>query len=78
MKTMSFAKFLIKPVAFLVVLILFDQLVGAGFRKIYFSQRVGQFSQTTYAIDSARQDIMIYGSSRAVRHYSPSIISKTQ
>jgi hypothetical protein len=76
MKTMSFAKFLIKPVAFLAVLILFDQLVGAGFRKIYFSQRVGQFSQTTYAIDSARQDIMIYGSSRAVRHYSPSIISK--
>lgn len=73
---MSFAKFLIRPAAFLVLLILLDHLIGAGFRKIYFSQRVGQFSQTTYAIDSATQDIMIFGSSRAARHYSPSIISK--
>ena len=73
---MSLAKFLIKPACFLVVLISLDYLVGTGLRKIYFSQRVGQFSQTTYAVDSARHDIMIYGSSRAVRHYSPSIISK--
>ncbi|ASU33510.1 hypothetical protein MuYL_1612 [Mucilaginibacter xinganensis] len=62
--------------AFSVVLIAADRLAGFALKKIYFNQHVGQFSQTTYAIDSACQDLMIFGSSRAVRHYSPTIISK--
>jgi hypothetical protein len=43
---------------------------------MYFSQKVGQFAQTTYAFDSATQDILIFGSSKATRQYSPSIITK--
>lgn len=69
-------KFLLKLAAFCLLLIVMDEVLGFAFRKVYFGQRVGQFSQTTYAIDSARQDIMIFGSSRAVRHYSTSILSK--
>ena len=70
-----FVTFLIKLSAFFVVLVILDHLVGFTLRKIYFDQHAGQFSQTTYAIDSAKQDIMIFGSSRAVRHYSSPIIS---
>lgn len=76
MKNNLVIRFFVRLVAFSVVLIAADHLVGFALKKIYFNQRVGQFSQTTYAVDSTRQDIMIFGSSRAVRHYSPTIISK--
>jgi hypothetical protein len=75
MKNNLVIRFLVRLAAFSFVLIATDRLVGFALKKIYFNQHVGQFSQTTYAVDSARQDIMIFGSSRAVRHYSPTIIS---
>jgi len=68
-------KFLLNLLAFCVVLVVIDQVLGFAFKTVYFHQRVGQFSQTTYAVDSASQDVMIFGSSRAVRHYSCPIIS---
>ncbi|MDB5087404.1 MAG: hypothetical protein JWR09_1398 [Mucilaginibacter sp.] len=76
MKNKLVVRFLVRLTVFSLVLIVVDRLVGFTLKKIYFNQRVGQFSQTTYAIDSARQDIMIFGSSRAVRHYSPTILSE--
>ena len=72
-----YKKFLFRLIIFFAVLILIDQGLGMVFKKIYFGQRVGQFSQTTYAIDSAKQDVIIFGSSRAVRDYSSPIISST-
>lgn len=69
-------KFLLRLTAFCAVLFVMDRVIGFAFRTVYFKQKVGQFSQTTYAIDSASQDVMIFGSSRAVRHYSTSIISQ--
>ena len=69
-------RFFIRLAAFSIILFAADRLVGFALKKIYFSQNKGQYSQTTYALDSAKQDILIFGSSRAVRHYSPSIISK--
>ncbi|MCR8559509.1 DUF1574 domain-containing protein [Mucilaginibacter sp. BJC16-A38] len=76
MKNKLVVRFFVRLAGFSVILIAADRLVGFGLKKAYFNQRVGQFSQTTYAIDSTFQDVMIFGSSRAVRHYSPSIISK--
>lgn len=46
-------KFLLNFVAFCVILVVIDQVLGFGFKQVYFHQRVGQFSQTTYAVDSA-------------------------
>jgi len=69
-------KFLFRFTAFCVVLFVMDRVIGFAFKQVYFKQKVGQFSQTTYAIDSAAQDVMIFGSSRAVRHYSSPILSK--
>lgn len=69
-------KFLFRFTAFCVVLFVMDRVIGYGFKTAYFNQKVGQFSQTTYAVDSAKADVMVFGSSRAVRHYSSSIIAK--
>lgn len=70
-------KFLIRLLGFLIILIFIDWILGYGCRWLYFSQKKGQFAQTTYSIDSTNQDILIFGSSKAVRHYSPLILSKT-
>jgi hypothetical protein len=69
-------KFLKRLFLFLIVLIVVDYSLGFLLETAYFSQKKGQFAQTTYAVDSTKQDILIFGSSRAVRHYSPSIIGK--
>lgn len=76
MKNKLVVRFLVRLAGFCVVLIAADRLAGFALKTAYFDQRVGQFSQTTYAIDSSHQDIMIFGSSRAVRHYSPAILTK--
>ncbi len=67
--------FLKRLFLFLIVVIVIDQLLGLLLSHLYFNQHKGQYAQTTYAVDSANQDIIIFGSSRAVRHYSPTILS---
>ncbi len=68
--------FLKRLFLFIIVVVIIDQLIGLMMRQLYFNQHKGQFAQTTYSVDSANQDIIVFGSSRAVRHYSPSILSK--
>ena len=75
MKQKPVALFFIRLIIFCVVVLAVDRLLGYAFKKVYFGQTIGQFSQTTYAIDSTRDDILIFGSSRALRHYSSSIVS---
>ncbi len=65
-----------KLVLFLVIVISSDRILGWCMKELYFSQKTGQFADITYAIDSARQDIIIFGSSRAYHHYSTSILSQ--
>ncbi len=63
----------------LLLLFLFvgDRLLGWGLGKLYFGLKNGQYAQMTYSIDSVKdKDILIFGSSRAVRHYSAKIITK--
>ncbi|MDE3248157.1 MAG: hypothetical protein KGO82_05850 [Bacteroidota bacterium] len=75
MRKKTIIQFLLRLAAFCLLLVLSDRLLGFVFSKLYFSQEVGQFHQTTYAVDSARQDILIFGSSRAVRHYDTDSIA---
>ncbi|WP_144264052.1 SGNH/GDSL hydrolase family protein [Filimonas lacunae] len=57
------------------VVFIADRAIGYLLHKLYFSVPKGQFAQTTYSIDSANQDVIILGSSRAIRHYNTSILS---
>lgn len=76
MKQNIILSFLKKLFLFILILIVLDQAIGWTLRKLYFGQRKGILAQTTYAIDSANQDILIFGSSKAYRQYSPNIISE--
>ena len=76
MEKKAYIKFGSRLLLFCIALIVTDRILGFAFKQVYFHQRIGQFSQTTYAIDSSRQDIMIFGSSRAVRDYSSPMIAK--
>ncbi|MCC8426353.1 DUF1574 family protein [Mucilaginibacter sp. UR6-11] len=53
-----------------------DRLIGHTLKKIYFKQQKGDYYQTTYAVDSARQQLLIFGSSRASHHYVSSVFEK--
>lgn len=68
-------KFIKKLLFFIIILILVDYVFGSVLSSMYFSQTKGQFAQTTTSIEDTNQDILIFGSSRAVRHYSPEILS---
>ena len=69
-------KFLISLGLFIGLLFILDQILGWSFQNLYFRQKVGQFYQTTYSVERSNQDILVFGSSRAVRHYAPGILSK--
>lgn len=69
-------KFFKRLFLFLIIVLAVDNGLGFVLQKAYFSQKKGQFAQTTYSVDSTRQDILIFGSSRAVRHYAPAILSR--
>jgi len=68
--------FLKRIVLFILLFIAADQALGFLLEHIYFNQEKGQFAQTTYSVDRTHEDILVFGSSRAVRHYSPAILSK--
>jgi len=68
-------KFSKRLLILLIALFIVDQALGFILEKIYFGQKKGQFAQTTFSINKTNQDLLIFGSSRAVRHYSPKILS---
>ena len=61
---------------FLCLLFIGDRIIGYELKKIYFKQKSGDYYQTTYAIDSVHQQLLIFGSSRALHHYVSPIFEK--
>lgn len=71
------ARFFRNLIIFCLVFFAADRLIGTILKTLYFSLKKGQYAQTTYSVDSAaNKDIIVFGSSRAVRHYCPSLIQK--
>ncbi|RZK36530.1 MAG: hypothetical protein EOO90_27165 [Pedobacter sp.] len=50
-----------------------DRLIGYYLNHLYLEQKKGDFFETTYALKHVKEDLVIFGSSRAVRHYDLSI-----
>jgi len=59
---------------FIVMMVVIDFIIGFSLEKLYFSLKKGQFAQTTFSIDSTNQEVIIFGSSRALHHYSSPIM----
>lgn len=75
MEKLNLKIFLRNLALFIALLFLCDRLIGFALEKSYFSLKVGQFAQTTYTLDKASPDILVFGSSRALHHYSSEILS---
>ena len=65
-----------KAIKFIVILLIFDFIVGTIAKRIYFNQKTGKQARITYSIYKASDEILIFGSSHAARHYIPKIFEK--
>ena len=61
---------------FLIILFSADRVIGYYLESLYLKSKNGEFYQTTYAIKEANEDVLIFGSSRAMHHYNSNIIEK--
>ncbi|MEI6586670.1 MAG: hypothetical protein WCL56_11320 [Sediminibacterium sp.] len=67
--------FVFKTVLLIVIVFLLDFTIGTTLQYFYFKQESGFLYRTTYAIEKTKADVLIFGSSRASRHYNPNIFS---
>ena len=70
------SKFILKTLLFLMILFFLDYIIGEILRNLYFKQDSGYLYRTTYALDSTKADILIFGSSTANHHYYPPLFEK--
>lgn len=67
-------KFLIKLSVFLIIIILADIILGQGLRIIVNGIKVGGQGRDNYIANEAKEDVLVFGSSRAVHHYNTQMI----
>ena len=65
-----------KLLLLLVIVVAADFFIGFGLKKLFFSQTGGADFKTHYAIEHVNSELVIFGSSRAYRHYNPLIIQE--
>ena len=59
---------------FVLLVIAGDQVVGLYLEHLLRHQKKGDFHEMAYALRDVDEEVLIFGSSRAVRHYDPNII----
>ena len=67
--------FVLKILLLIVIVFLLDFTIGTTLQYFYFKQESGFLYRTTYAIEKTKAPVLIFGSSRASRHYNPNIFS---
>ncbi len=67
--------FLLKVGLFFLALIIVDRALGWVFAYMGDHAKGGYVGHHVYVTDKANEDILIFGSSRAIHHYNPQIIS---
>lgn len=68
-------KFLLKVGLFFLALIVVDRALGMAFAYMGEHAKGGYVGHHVYVTDKANEDILVFGSSRAIHHYNPQIIS---
>lgn len=66
----------VKPLIFIIFIYTLDCGIGNVLRYYYFKQEVGRLSRTNYAYNETKEDVLVFGSSRAYHHYIPTIIQE--
>lgn len=65
---------LYSSIMLLVMFVVADQVAGYLLESLFLRQKKGEFHEISYALKNVDEDVLIFGSSRAVRHYDPSVI----
>ncbi len=75
-KKNPYLHFLMRLGIFAATVFVLDLAAGTLLRHYYFKQQSGPLYQTTYSMETATPDIMIFGSSRANHHYVPEVFEE--
>ncbi len=67
---------ILKIIKFVFILLIADLCFGFVANKAFLSQKTGKFSRNSYAINEAKENIIIFGSSLAHRHYVPEVLEE--
>ncbi|MES2848564.1 MAG: hypothetical protein V4685_05880 [Bacteroidota bacterium] len=70
----NYLGFLFKFFVFIVVVAIADFSIGKLLEKKYFNQSHGEDALTTYAIKEVKTQMLVFGSSRAVNIFDPSVL----
>ena len=68
-------KFLFKIALFFIIIAIIDVLSGKCFAYLVEHTKGGDNLRNNFICNSMNDDILIFGSSRALHHYNPAIIS---
>jgi len=71
----KFLLFLLKVGLFFLALIIVDKALGMAFAYMGKHSKGGYVGHHVYVTDKTNEDILIFGSSRAIHHYNPQIIT---
>lgn len=66
--------FLIKVVCFFAIIFVLDKVCGYTFSYLSEHSKGGYTGHYHYLVDKTNEDVLIFGSSRAIHHYNPQII----
>lgn len=72
----EFKIFLLKLVKFVIIFIAIDYGFGSIAEALFFLQTKGKYARITYAIEKVSDDILIFGSSHANRHFVPGVFER--
>lgn len=67
-------KFLVKTALFIILVLVIDAALGAGFRYLVPHAKGGDTGRIEYICHRTSEDLLIFGSSRAVHHYDPFLL----
>lgn len=67
---------LLKIFLFILIVIFFDRIIGITCEKLYNRSNDNTIYRLCYTLDSAKEDILIFGSSRAQHHFVSRVINK--
>lgn len=65
-----------RSLVLLVLLFALDRMLGAGLERMYYKQKHGDDQVTLYTLDSTKEDLLVFGSSRASHHYHTRVLQE--
>lgn len=68
-------RFLLKTILFFILLVVIDVIVGRALSYMVAHANGGDNGRNNYICNQTHEDVLVFGSSRAIHHYNPKVIS---